>query len=327
MIRTLPFGLNYKLPRGWPTPEGYSRIEAQQWDTENDKKPWRGFRETIRHLAENEELTVTELVLDVHQLPTGLTCHFFGKTCKEFNHLITVLQRPGFRRLDLALTVGGQEYYGWESFRNGRMRRALAEASSDLEHISLRTDVEENPDGRGHRSGGGHADHFIPLRSIFPIENWPKLQYFGLSKFLVQQDDALSLLSALPKTIRTIESSSLYFLDGGGSYRGLLEEMRNTLYWQSRDVADRPRVIIGLDCYGSPELIGRAIWLEEELELFLYGGGKNPFQHEDETLSPNRVLRGRRGTERDAFQPAHERPWADHAMLVRLGIQKESELS
>jgi hypothetical protein len=62
-----------------------------------------------------------------------------------------------------------------------------------------------------------------------------------------------------------IELSYLYFLDYGGSYRGLLEEMRNTLGWQSRDVVERAKVINGVDNYEGNEVIGRSIWLEQEL--------------------------------------------------------------
>ncbi|EHK20573.1 uncharacterized protein TRIVIDRAFT_48943 [Trichoderma virens Gv29-8] len=320
MIRTLPYGLNYKLPRGWPSTEDCGTLEASQWNTEADKAPWRGFREVIRNLAEKKGPYVTELVLDVHQLLTGLTCRFFDKPCKEFDHLIAVLRRPGFRRLDLSLMVGAQSYYGWESFRNGRMRHALAEASSDLEHIHLRTDILKNEDGRGQPGSGGHAEHFVPLRSIFPIECWPNLKHFGLSKFFVQQDDIIAFLSVLPKTIRVIELSFLYFLDGGGNYRDLLDEMRSTLGWQSRDIAERPKIIIGIE--PSCSVIGRAIWLEEDLELFMYHGGPNPFKAK---LSPNVLLQGHGGTERDEFQPDHERPWVDHAALVQLGIQKESQ--
>ncbi|KAL7803475.1 hypothetical protein V8C44DRAFT_362010 [Trichoderma aethiopicum] len=46
--------LNYKLPRGWPTSEDDSPLEARNWNTEADKEPWRGFSNAIRLLAENQ---------------------------------------------------------------------------------------------------------------------------------------------------------------------------------------------------------------------------------------------------------------------------------
>ncbi|KAH0499714.1 hypothetical protein TgHK011_006889 [Trichoderma gracile] len=317
--------MNYKLPRGWPTAgDDALLLEARNWNTEADKAPWRGFTNTIRLLAENQGPAVTELVLDVRQLLTGLTCRFFDRPCPEFDHLVAVLRRPGFRRLDLALMVGGQQYDGWKSLRNGRLRLALEQASSNLEHIHLGTDVRKNPDWRGSLAGGGHPDHFTPLRSLLPLRRWPKLRHFGLSRFLVRQDDLLSLLAELPGTVRTIELSFLYFLDGGGSYRDLLEEMKSTLGWQSRDVAERPKVVIKLEMQTHGfTLYGRALWLDKELDLFFYDGGKNPFRHDDEHWSPNIVLEGEGGgTERDEFDPAHERPHADHYELVRLGIHR-----
>ncbi|UKZ78870.1 hypothetical protein TrVFT333_006616 [Trichoderma virens FT-333] len=321
MIRTLPYGFNYELPRGWPVSDNIGIMFPNQWNTEADKVPWRGFREAIRQLADEKGPSVTDLVLDVNQLLTGLTCHFFDKPCKELDHLMTVLKRPGFRRLDLSLMVGAPCYGGWDKFCNGYLRRALAEASGDLEHIFLRTDVWESVNALGQRKSDGYVDAFIPLRTIFPIEKWPKLQHFGLSRFLVRQDDIVSFLLALPKTIRTIELSFLFFLEGGGCYRDLLEDMRNTLDWQSRYVAERPKVIIGLKL--SDSSVGTAVWLEEELESFFYDGGKNPFQHDNERVSPNELLEGGGGTVRNAFEPGKERPFVDRATLIRLGFVKK----
>ncbi|ETS03692.1 hypothetical protein M419DRAFT_108425, partial [Trichoderma reesei RUT C-30] len=270
--------MNYKLPRGWPTSVDDAPLEARNWNTEADKEPWRGFINATRLLAENQGPSVTELVLDVRQLLTGLTCRFFDNPCPEFDHLVAVLRRPGFRRLDLALMVGGQEYDGWKSLRNGRLRLALEEVSSNLEHIHFGTDVRNDPDWRGQNLSGGHPEHFIPLGNLLPLRRWPRLRHFGLSKLLVRQDDLLSLLAKIPKTVRTIELSFLYFLDGGGSYRGLLEDMRSTLGWHTLDVAERPKVVIKLDMHREGfNLYGRALWLDKELDHFLYGGGKNPF--------------------------------------------------
>lgn len=270
MIRSLPYGFNYKIPRSWPTSESYS--SAVEWK-DGTKQRWRGFREALRCLAENKGSSVTEFVIDVHQLPTGITCCFFDQQCSEYDHLVALLRRPGFRRFDLALTVGLQDQDEWHSFRNRRLRLALAEASEDLEHIHLRTDVGENQEGDATEpNSGGAAGHFIPLRDIFPIERWPKLRHFGLSRFFVRQDDIISLLLALPISIRTVELSFLYFLDHGGSYRALLDEMRAALDWCTRDAAVRPRVKIGLEHLNGAEVVGRAVWLEKEVDSFLYEG-------------------------------------------------------
>ncbi|KKP01557.1 hypothetical protein THAR02_06342 [Trichoderma harzianum] len=219
MIRTLPYGLNYSIPRGWPV-SGESYLPADEGIEENKGK-WRGFKEVIRCLAERKAAGVKELVLDTHLLPTGVTCRFFDQPSLEYDHLVDLLQRPEFRRLDLALMVGQQELGDWESLRNGRLRSALAEAA-ELEHFQLNTDI-------GYHRARDPGSHLALLHDIFPIERWPKLRHFGLTRFLVSQRDLVSFLSKLPASVRTIELNCLHFISDDGDYRDLLENMRDSL--------------------------------------------------------------------------------------------------
>ncbi|CAM1509827.1 Fc.00g001620.m01.CDS01 [Cosmosporella sp. VM-42] len=328
MIRSFPYGFIYPLPRGWPT-AGDTETEPRAcgWDEGDDrhglsneemKNQWRGFRIIARVLAQRDlQHQISELVLDVHHLNTGLNCHIFDQPCEEYDNLVTLLRRPGFRRIDLSLLVGGLEYLEWSSYRNGYLRRALAEAT-DLEHVSLHTNVVPDPDNRRiDRTSRGSIEHFNPLRTIFPIDKWPRLRHFGLSGFMVTQADVLSLLSALPATVRSAELSYLLFLDNGGNYRSLLYEMRDTLGWHDRPIDERPKVAIGVDL--DQKRPGRAIWANDETEAFLYHNGANPFGHAN-GWAPNQVLRGTAGIERDEFNPAYERPFVRFSELQRLGI-------
>lgn len=320
MVRSLPYGFNYPIPRGWPGAHAF--VYNPPWN----HKQWRGFRQVIRCLAENKGPSVTELCLDAHQLQTGLTSLFFDSAnernvvdpCEDYDNLVSVLRRPGFRRLDLALILAGQQMGEWKSLRNGRIRHVLAESSEDLEHIHLGTDLWDVLRlDTCKEDSSTLLRHFTPLRDIFPIERWPKLRHFGLSKFYVRQDDLLPLLAALPDTIRTVELSFLYFLDKdqGGGYRSLLSEMRDTLDWSTRDVAARPRVKIGSDdmitgCYG------RALWFEGEVDSFLYEGGPNPFSFGRQHVSDLDV-----GTIRDKFQPEIDGPWVDCPCFDRMDLE------
>lgn len=310
MIRTLPYGLNYSIPRGWPV-SGKYYIPADEWIEENKGK-WRGFKEVIRCLAEHKAAGVKELVLDTHLLPTGITCRFFNQPSLEYDHLVGLLQRPGFRRLDLALMVGRQGPGDWESLRNGRLRSALAEAS-DLEHFHLNTDI-------GYRRARDPGSHLALLHDIFPIERWPKLRHFGLTRFLVSQRDLVSFLSKLPASVRTVELNCLYFISGDGNYRDLLDAMRDYLDWKMRNAAARPKVTIRLDRLDFGEVHSRTIWLEEEVGEILYEGGPNPFHQEFR----DEVFHGHGGTLRDEFQPELVHPWVDHDTLVLMRIMKES---
>ncbi|KPM43235.1 hypothetical protein AK830_g3358 [Neonectria ditissima] len=315
MIRALPYGFNYPMPRGWPSNEEYERVTINEWPTEcedevHEKNKWRGFRILTRTLARIDH-NVSEFVIDVGLLNTGLNGHIFDAPCKEYADLFTLLRKPGFRRVDLALLVGGQHRQGWLAFRNGQLQRALGSAA-DLEHVSLVTnahyehvcyDWEDNTD-----------EHFVPLRSIFPADKWPKLRHFGLSGFIVRLSDVVSLLAALPPTLRSVELSFLHFQDEHGSHRELLQAMRDTLGWRERAVGNRPKVIMGWHPMGMCMGSGRAIWIDDEVNAFIYEKGNNPFLG----THPDGLYQG--GTERDVFEPAHERPYADIHALEQLGI-------
>jgi hypothetical protein len=128
----------------------------------------------------------------------------------------------------------------------------------------------------------------------------------------------LALLAALPAT-RSVELSLLEFLDDGGTYRDLLTDMRDELGWQERATASRPKVSIGVPL--TNPMPARAVWIDDEVDNFLYGSGQNSFGAKGER-NPNDVAAGR-GMVRDAFDPTHERPWAYRAALMRLGYIKK----
>jgi hypothetical protein len=308
MIRDFSYGFNYLIPSGWPAVgDGDSPTEACPWcDNETEKDQWRGFRVVTRELAHHHH-NVSELVIDARQIRTGVNCRIFDAPCAEYHDLVSLLRRPGFARLELALLVGGQQYEDWSSFRSGHLRRALAEAR-DLRHFRLTTDVEPNPDAAAIEISGGAIEHFVPLRTVFPVDCWPHLQHFGLSGFLVVQSDVVALLMALPPTVRFVELSFLEFLDGGGNHQAMLEQMRNELGWRDRAAGERPQVLIGI--HPILPVPGRAIWVEDEVTEFLYADGENPFG--GNMWSPNQIPMGK-GVIRDTFDTGHERPWKGRA--------------
>lgn len=298
------------------------RLEAPEWENAAKTNAYRGFGETLASLAAHKHSSVIELVVDVNQLLTGVSCHVFDEQCKEYDDLVTLLQTPRFRRLDLALTVARAYTDEWQSFRNGRLRNALAQATG-MEHMHIRTDITGDADFNAAEPGsGGRLHHFIPLHSIFPIEKWPRLRHFGLSGFVVTQDDVYNFLKDLPPTVRTVELSFLHFLDFSGGYADLLKALRDTLRWKDRPEDQRITLIIGLDTQHGNDCEGRAVWIEKEVADFLYNNGRNPFADEDGTVWKT-VIQDCAGTVRDAFVPEHERPWALPQTLVALGLHKD----
>ena len=162
--------------------------------------------------------------------------------------------------------------------------------------------------------------------TIFPVEKWSRLRHFGLSNFIVVEDDVLGFLGQLPPSVRSLELSFLLLIKGVrfGTYYSLLTRMRdsNVLNWRGRPVEKRPRVSI---CVEFGPVTGRYICLHEEVDEFLYSEGENPFAEPRDWLIWDFVPHGK-GTVRDAFEPEHERPWALADVLMRLGhIKMEPE--
>jgi hypothetical protein len=133
---------------------------------------------------------------------------------------------------------------------------------------------------------------------------------------VVHQDDLVSLLAAMPASLRSVELGFL-FLHGGATHQSLLYAMRDRLDWRERPAAERPRVRMGAGSFESV-LVGRATWVEGEVADFLYGDGRNPFGVEGDPR-PDSIQMGF-GVERDEFDPAYERPWVvDYRELSHLG--------
>ncbi|KAJ5850970.1 hypothetical protein N7455_010826 [Penicillium solitum] len=204
----------------------------------------------MRVLA-NEPNYVTELIMNSTHLPTGINCTIFDEPCEEYDNFAAVLKTPGFRRLDIAILIGGQfdsEIRGSRrSLLNGRLRRALGEAK-DMEDFRLHTTVTTHCYDDDYRYPT--LDYLIPLQSIVPVQKWTRLRHFELSRFLISQSDITSFLAALPRSVRSVELSMLKFLIAGENWHGLLEDMRKMIHektvWGDREIATRPKVTIEL---------------------------------------------------------------------------------
>ncbi|TQV93220.1 Cyclin-like F-box [Cordyceps javanica] len=320
MIRALPLGFNYPIPRGWPTssrqeearsaptpapPVLHPWVTADAWteeDVAREKARWRGLMLTIRTLAERirsgRGVPVPELVVDVHSLRTGVSPYMLAQDCDEHRDLALVLRQPGFRRLDLPVLVAGTRPEDAALLDDGRLKRLLAEARH-LQHFRLRVDGEaETPagaggGGAGGGAGGGQRRRFIPLQSLLPLDAWPALRHLGLSGVRVRVADLVGALGALPPTLRSVELSFLVFPsaeeDGGlrrDNHAALLDAMKARLTsWAARPRGQRPSVTVGL-AKAAGNVDGRGLWCAAEIGAFLYGDGPNPFGWHRDVLLP-----------------------------------------
>ncbi|KAL7935647.1 hypothetical protein V8C35DRAFT_297866 [Trichoderma chlorosporum] len=304
MIRAFPPGLNCPIPRAWPYALD-SPIHAAPW--ENEKERWRGFNLVTKILAEGQH-NVSEYEIDGHHLGTGLNCRLFDEPCDEYDDFVSILSLPGLKKLRLSLFVDGQDSIDseWWALRNGLLPEALAKAT-ELEHVSIATGW--NPEGRIEPPGLGR---------FLPIDCWPKLQHFELWHVGVNQAELLSVISQLPDGLLSLQLNFLTIHDTG-NYRDLLNAMRDRLHWHEQ--RPQARVIIGVPV--DEYIRGRAIWIDEEIDSFFKGNGKNPFEDDDGQELDN-VPRFGMGVVRDAFDPNYVRPWVDFSTYQKLGYAKRS---
>lgn len=231
--------------------------------------------------------------MDARQLYTGINCTIFDDPCVEHDHFLAVLKKPGFRRLDLPLMFGGRgPTENWKTFRSGRLRETLSHMT-DLEEFSFYT---AGLDGYYEWKRPPINTAPVLLESIFPVEKWPKLRHFALSRFIVSQADLITLLSKLPSTIQSVKLSFLVFVDDGNVWHTFLTELRTKIREQSLWQGLRPNVVIG--CERGYHCLGGATWYGKQVDAFLYENGEIPFYDPPRNMGKKAL-----GTVKDAFDP------------------------
>ncbi|KAJ9415051.1 hypothetical protein QL093DRAFT_2593522 [Fusarium oxysporum] len=130
MVRAFPPGFDYPLPQAWPSFDDEKLIDALPWVSEDGNDPyqntygaectaeayrakWCGFRLVTRALVECEDRTITELVIGVNKIQSGLNCRIFDQRSTEYDDFVAFLKRPGFRYLGLHLFTGLLEDNDW----------------------------------------------------------------------------------------------------------------------------------------------------------------------------------------------------------------------
>ncbi|KAF5718896.1 hypothetical protein FMUND_4971 [Fusarium mundagurra] len=321
-IRSLPRGLIYPIERGWPLTENHSRFpEARDWDR-SEKDKWRGYclvsRIVAQHLRENPESKLAELAIDTNQLRTGISCRIFDDAeNSEIKDLKTILSHPGFANLDLSLHCGNQCEMNWCSFRSNHLRNTLAMAR-DIQHFSLLTNVvyvddfDESDSDDYHDPDGEEVDHFIPLQSILPVNDWHQLRHFGLCRFIVKKDNVINVLEILSPTLTSVELSFLIFMPYSGDYHSLVQDMRQKLGWRERDAENQPKIVVRVDVRFARVHGALMMDVSREVTSFMYQDGENPFNEDEGSVEdpyiPQSDTPEGNGRLLDAFDPSFEEP-------------------
>ncbi|PNP75822.1 hypothetical protein FNYG_10900 [Fusarium nygamai] len=331
-IRSLPRGLLYPIERGWPLSKIHSNFpEARDWDR-SEKDKWRGYclvsRIVAQHLRENPESKIAELAVDTNQLRTGISCRIFDDAeNSEIKDLRTILSHPGFASLDLSLHCGNQCNMNWCSFRSNHLRNTFAMAR-DIQHFSLFTNVvyvddfDESDSDDYHDPDVEEVDHFIPLQSILPVNDWHQLRHFGLCRFIVKKDNVINVLENLPSTLTSLELSFLIFMPDSGDYHSLVQDMRQKLGWRERDAENQPKIVVRVDVRFASHHGAFMMDVSREVTSFMYQDGENPFDEDEGSVEdpyiPQSDTPEGNGRLLDAFDPSFEEPNVDRlAMQAR----------
>ncbi|KAJ4072973.1 hypothetical protein NW756_014437 [Fusarium oxysporum] len=270
MIRELPYGFPYPIPRGWPCP-AYNTFPHDVEEKGDDW--WRSFRFVIKALANMDQCRISELVLDNHYLPTGINPFIFTNCADDYNNLCKIVEKLGFNRLVLSLITGwirdDGEYEDWEFYRNGSIRKFLAKAS-DFEEMVFKTD---------YNLGDGslvEMRDYVSFFDLFPLDAW----HFGLVGMQVTQKNLISFLRQLPSKVRSIDLSFLAILEGQGTHEGTLTDIRDKLGWRSLPLEKRISIrylVHGGPCQ-RPSPSPSYICLNKEVEEYVYEDGPLPVE-------------------------------------------------
>ncbi|KIL85565.1 hypothetical protein FAVG1_11059 [Fusarium avenaceum] len=313
------------IPRGWPIADIHTDQPVfHAWDNSSRTK-WRGF------------CVVTQEIAD------WINCRVFDTDImgynQDYHNLRTIVQQPGFKRLELALYSTEQNEARWVSFLGragidagkgeGNLFELLS-AAKDLEHFSLSTNLNTTSLQHLENLGGSSTsdEHFAPLFKFLPYTEWSNLRHFGLSRFLVNVIDLTATLSSLPKTVRSIELSFLMFTTStlgsdqlllSTGYSDVLSFMRKRQ--DLLPLEERCKITICVDAKQPPEEID----VSREAYSYVYEGGPNPFTY-------STVLDGI-GVLKNALDPDYARPNVGHTwntwrnLRTGLGTTKRLVLS
>lgn len=265
MIRAFPEGFMYPVSCAWPGLDDSLGYETMMpWD-DDEREKWRGVCIVLRELAQQEH-SVTEFLIHSHGMYTGLSCRVFDQPCQEYDDFKALLSRPGFRHLELSLNTDLWHYPAdgkWHFL--GLLYEALSTAT-DLEHLDFCFQVGNNV--------RYDPDLLPPLDTILPFDQWPKLRHFGLGNGVIADDDLISTLQRLPRSLRSVELSALEFSGGVDDWLGLFYRFRDDLDWHTRNPDQRPRVAVYI---GPLATLDPVFFLGKEIERFMYENGPDPF--------------------------------------------------
>ncbi|KAJ4254389.1 hypothetical protein NW762_009984 [Fusarium torreyae] len=344
-IRAFPFGFVHPPTIADPSDQNAHFLWGELSDEEWVRRKYfiyrRGLCSALRMLARHGNHNVSEFIVEEQGGSSRSLCDLIF-TQQTRDDLISLLKRPSFRRLDLALAEIPHR-------TPDRIERSFIEMARSqtigLQHMSLSNSLTagDSIEGRAWDILTGPyinlPSHIFNLSAMFPVR---QLKHLALRGVLIDKDELVALLASKPN-LRSVELRFIRFAirrqenwityrHKSRNYRDFLYDVRDTLGWRDRPRALRPKLTIILTARTLVE--GQIVRLDSAIDEFLYEDGENPFVptpfQEDNhgvlsipDVTAHELCSGK-GIEVDEFEPAHERPNVDDETLSRLGITRET---
>ncbi|KAM0418097.1 hypothetical protein ACHAPD_004450 [Fusarium lateritium] len=252
MIRSFPYGFVYPVPRcRWETRTSAFLWKDEQLETNLEYTiDRRGVCSALRILARHGRHNVSEFIIEdpvaeAPHIPTP-----FDDQGHTLTDSLSLIQRPGFRKLDLYANNLSSWY---ETLEKAKNLKSLRISNWKSPHYSTEVAFVWEPE-RTNAYKIGRQDLNIVITVVAPLASLRSLELYCVI-FLNEdrfEDETYMYCSLNP--------------------HNFLNELRGT-EWRSRSL--RPKVTIQLADDGWA--YGKTLKLDSDIDDFLYGDGENPF--------------------------------------------------
>ncbi|KAF9769096.1 hypothetical protein IL306_013539 [Fusarium sp. DS 682] len=295
MIRAFPYGFVCPLPDCG----GVKQKSNFLWQSDETQPQydilWRGFCSALRVLARHQNHKIVEFIVEDHSFNTGVYFDLFQKDSHTYSDLISLVQRPGFSRLNLPLRekqhheMASNPYHPAQklSYLHGVLEQAKGLKSLTVSGGGIGFEEEvSNKAWVVPENGTAHYTHRPINFRFFLLTKRPlrQLRHLTLQGIHVNKKQLVTLLASLPNlsslelrfisfSARRRHNQHCYSYDTCDPWE-LLLYMRKKLDWCQRPLATRPKVTMFYTSQAHVE--GQTVKLESEVQDFLYGQGKDP---------------------------------------------------
>lgn len=334
MIRGFPHGFMYPPPF-------YFRLYHYNLDQDSrflwqddpiEPKPKynpsrRGLCAALRVLAKARTHSISEFIVE-DAVGLNYRPKFSEQEGYTLEDLIALVQRPGFRRLDLPICPSDLQPV-CKTLEKAESLQSLSLAGVDRIRAPEEQPLVYHETKAERRKRDLKSEDYLPVLSQFPVQ---QLTNLTLEAVVLDKDPLVALLSSLT-SLRSLKLRGVTYRNYGEdgiqgllyicqNHGELLSDIRDKTDWRGRTV--RPKVTILLR---DPNwAVGQMVRLDSDIDKFLYGNGENPFRLYNFAfitdrnmmsvdMAMHKLCKGK-GTMLDEYDPDYEQPDVGDSTLL-----------